>query len=120
MAVSFHFRFYCRYTSDDPRCALFLEIDDIPDTMKVLRAEVDIKCIKKKVYQQLLNAYICTGKSKLFGFQTFPYAELDCNDSFLWRFAVKISAERRGLSELDEADQYLFELTQRFSDSTLL
>ena len=110
--VMFHFRFYARYTVEDPQCAIFLEIDKIPDEVKRLRIGIDMKCDKKRPFRQLLRTHISSGQQRVTGFVTFHHRELELNQKMNWMFAVKMwNAE---VVEEAENDEYLRDLYHIF------
>ena len=86
--VKFQFRCYGRFSMDNPNCAIFMEIVEMPENMKRLRVEVDVKCSNK--YRQLLRTHILTPENRLCGFQTFDHEEFEWNESLEWLFGVKI------------------------------
>ena len=82
--ISFYFRCYGRYSDDNPQCAIFLKFDGIPDNLKRLRIEVDIKCVKKREFRQLLKTQILTKEHNYCGFQAFEFEELNRNECIEW------------------------------------
>ena len=88
--ISYRFRFYGRFSEDNPNCAVSIEILEMPKELKRLRVEVDIKCNENKKYRQLLRAQILTQKKSICGLQFFEHTELDRNASLLLEFGVKI------------------------------
>merc|ERR1719242_2687711 len=110
--ITFHFRFYSQYSVDDPQCAIFLELDDIPDGVKRLRIEVDMKCYKKRDFRHLLRSRDLSDDRKTVGFITFGHDELKRNGMMQWVFGVKILNVDR--VEVDEDEEYLRDLYQIF------
>ena len=112
--ISFHFRCYGRYSEDDPQCAIFFEITGMPDDMKRLRVEVDIKCVKNQEFRQLLKTRVLTKEMNYCGFQAFEYEELDKNECIEWVFGVKIFKIEHYAVMDDVEEQYLEDLYQYF------
>ena len=53
--IPFCFRFYGQYSAAESQCAIFLEIDEMLEEVKRLQVEVDMKCIKRQLFRQLLR-----------------------------------------------------------------
>ena len=105
---TFHFRFYRQYSVDDPQCAIFLEIDEMPNELKRLTIEIDMKCDKERQFKQLLRTRVMSQEQRVTGFVTFHHSELDVNESMKWVFAMKVlNAEE---TEVDEEEEYLKDL----------
>ena len=88
--ISFHFRFYGKYSEEEPQCAVFLEIVEMPDELKRVRIEVDMKCIKQRPFRQLLRTRVLSKGRRVTGFHVFGHEELERNESMEWLFAVKM------------------------------
>ena len=115
VVIPFHFRFHRRYSEDDSKCAVFLEIDSMPKGVDRVRIEVDMKCIKKKEYRQLLKMHILTKERNVCGFKVFGDEKLVRNESMEWVFGVKIfGAEAMEVMEVEE-DENLRDLYQYFA-----
>ena len=114
-AISFHFRCYGCYSADNPQCAIFLKFDGIPDNLECLRIEVDIKCVKNKIFRQLLTTRILTKDRNYCGFQAFECAELDENECIEWVFGVKIFKIKQYAVERELEEQYLMDLYKEIS-----
>merc|ERR1719499_1760612 len=84
--ITFHFRFYGRYSVEEPQCAIFLELDDIPDGVKRLRIELDMKCYKKGNFRHLLRSRIMSNEQRTVGFITSNHKEVDRNEMMEWVF----------------------------------
>ena len=110
--ILFHFRFYGRYSESDPQCAIFLEIDEIPEEVRRLRVEIDMKCDKKQKFRQLLRTRVLSKEQKVIGFCTFDHRELQRNEKMDWTFAVKMFNVEK--EDVDEEEEYLRELYQIF------
>ena len=101
--ILFRFRCYGRYSAADPHCAIFLEINHMPQNVKNLRIEVDIKCIKKKEYRQLLRRKALRN-GKTYGFKCFEHSELEHNSRLQWMFGIKIfKKSERGVRSIDDS-----------------
>lgn len=110
--IPFHFRFYSQYSAEDPQCAIYLEIDEIPRKVERIRIEVDMKCIKKRQFRQLLRTRVLSSEQRITGFVTFHHREIAENESMKWMFAMKIlDAEE---ADVDEGEEYLQDLYQIF------
>ena len=106
--ITFHFRFYRQYSEEEPQCAIFLEIDEMPDDVKRLRVEIDMKCDKEKRFRQLLRTRVLSKEQRVTGFITFHHREIEANEKMEWLFAVKMfNAE---VFEVDEEEEFLMEL----------
>ena len=102
--ITFHFNFYCRMSSDDDEyCAIFVEIDEMPEDMKRFNIEFDVKCNERKAYRQLMRDQELSQKSRSCGFRIFNTSELDKNTFLEWTFGVKIFKIRMVRND-DEAD----------------
>ena len=89
--LHFHFNFYGRMSFEDKEyCGIFVDIDEMPEDIKAINIEVDIKCNDKKAYGQLLRDQKLTQKKRICGFRIFPAKALDNNSCFEWLFGVKI------------------------------
>lgn len=111
--IKFHSRFYGQYSERDPQCAIFLEIDDMPDSVKRLRIEVDMKCDKNNRFRQLLRTRVLSKDQRITGFITFHNREIGQNTRMDWIFAVKMfDAE---MEIVDEDEEYLRDLYQIFA-----
>jgi len=110
--ITFHFRFYSRYSVKEPQCAIFLELDDIPDGVKRLRIEIDMKCYKKKDFRHLLRSRDLSAELKTVGFLTFDHDELRKNGMMQWVFGVKVLNVDKVV--VDEEEEYLRDLHQIF------
>ena len=110
--IPFHFRFYGQYSEQDPQCAIFLEIDEIPDEVKRVRVEVDMKCNKKKQFRQLLRTRVLSAEQRVTGFVTFHHRQIDENESMKWIFAMKILDVEE--ADVDEEEEYLQDLYRIF------
>lgn len=111
--ITFHFKFYGQYSAEDPQCAIFLEIEEIPPEVKRLRIEVDMKCNKRKPFRQLLRTRFSSKEppeDRGKGFVTFHHRELDENSKMEWIFAVKMF----NAQEIDEEEEYLRNLYRNF------
>ena len=119
--IHFHFNFYGRMTFDDKEyCGIFVEIYEMPEDIKAINIEVDIKCNEKKSYRQLLRDQKLTQKKRICGFRIFPAKALDNNLCFKWIFGVKIFnlkvIEMDGDHEEDNIEDMEFDdLYQRLS-----
>ena len=93
--ISFHLRCYGQFTADNPQCAVFVEIDEMPDSLNSLRIEVDFKAkMASKEHRQLLKTKMMTKEKRVCGFQMFDSEQLDSNTEIEWVIGVKIfSAE---------------------------
>ena len=107
--ISFHLRCYGQFTADNPQCAVFVEIDEMPDSLKALRIEVDFKAkMASKEHRQLLKTKMLTKEKRVCGFQMFDSEQLDSNTEIEWVIGVKIfSAEH---AENHEEEQYYRDL----------
>ena len=114
--IFFHFRFYRQYSVENPQCAIFLEITKIPDEVKRLRIEIDMKCNKKRQFRQLLRARVLDKDHQITGFVTFPHQQLDEEEEIEWMFAMKIlNTEAADVDEGYLKDLYqIFEFEQDF------
>ena len=113
--ITFHFRFYRQHSVENPQCAIFLEIDEMPNELKRLRVEVDMKCDKKKRFRQLLGTHVMTKEQRIIGFNTFDHREVERNNKMEWFFAVKIlNAETNKLQPLEDGEEYLKDLYHIF------
>merc|ERR550525_418381 len=110
--ITFHFRFYVRYSAEEPQCAIFVELDDIPDGVKRLRMEIDMKCYKKKDFRHLLRSRDLSRDRKTVGFITFGHDELRKNKMMQWVFGVKMLNVDKVV--VDEDEEYLRDLYQIF------
>ena len=108
--ISFHFRFYRQYLVEDPQCAIFLEIDEMPDEVKRLRIEVDMKCNKNQPFRQLLRTRVLSKEQRVTGFVTFDRREVDENEKMDWLFAMKIL----NVENVDEEEEILRDLSFNF------
>ena len=82
---------YGRMSFDDEEyCGIFVEIDQMPEDIKAINIEVDIKCNDKKAYRQLMRDQKLTQKKRICGFRIFTAKALDINSCFEWIFGVKI------------------------------
>ena len=89
--ICFHFNFYARMSFEDEEyCGIFVEIDEMPEDIKRLDIEVDIKCNEKRAYRQLMRDQKLTQKKRVCGFRIFATKVLDSNTYFDWIFGVKI------------------------------
>ena len=89
--ICFHFNFYARLNADDKEyCGIFVEIDDMPEDIKRINIEVDIKCNEKRAYRQLLRDQQLDQNKRMCGFRVFRTSELNKNICFEWTFGVKI------------------------------
>merc|ERR1739842_135306 len=77
-------------SGDKEYCGIFVEIDEMPEDIKELNIEIDIKCNEKKAYRQLMREQKLTQKKRICGFRIFPTKTLDNNSCFEWIFGVKI------------------------------
>ena len=90
-SISFHFNFYGRICSDDKEyCGIFVELDEMPEDIKRIEIEVDIKCNEKKAYRHLIRDQQLTREKRRCGFRIFMTSALDKNECFEWTFGVKI------------------------------
>ena len=90
-AVFFHFKFYNKISEERPHRGIFVEIDEIPENVKRLRIEVDIKCNVKGQYRQLMREQILTPTKRVCGIRVFEDArKLDKIKSLNLVFGVKI------------------------------
>ena len=119
--ISIRLRCYGQYIEDSPKCAIFIEIEDFPESVEKLRIEADIKCTlyrggvhgkKKKSmeHKQLLKTQILSRSSSVCGFQLFDHEELIDNESLEWMVGVKIL--RADHFVYDEHEEYLKDLYQ--------
>ena len=90
-SIHFHFNFYGRMSFEDKAFyGIFVEIDQMPEDIKAINIEVDIKCNEKKSYRQLLRDQKLTQKKRICGFRIFTAKALENNSHFEWTFGVKI------------------------------
>ena len=127
--LMFHLHFYGQSTSANSKCAIFLNVAQMPEIAKRFRIEVDFKCLvfaqrsrrgqrigKNKIgqrdngkeYRQLVHTQILTKKDRSIGFQVFEHEELERNTCMVWTIAVKIWDIER--TDVDMEDEYLLEM----------
>lgn len=111
--ITFHFRFYRQYSEEESQCAIFLEMDEIPDNVKRLRVEIDMKCDKNKQFRQLLTTRVLSKKQRVTGFITFDHREVSDNLVMSWMFAVKMFDAEQELRDAD--DEFLLHLRNSLS-----
>merc|ERR1712013_872715 len=80
LKVVFHLRCYAKYSADSSKCAIFMFVDQFPDSVKRVRIEADIQCHKKKKYGQLFQRMILSTDDRMAGFQAFDFKELERNE----------------------------------------
>ena len=103
--IGFHFQFYDRMSFDDKEyCGIFVEIDEMPEDMKSINIEVDIKCNENKAYRHLMRNQKLTQKKQNCGFRVFDTTELNKNSYFVWTFGVKIFNVRMTEMDYDETE----------------
>ena len=103
--IHFRFNFYGRLSFEDKEyCGIFVEIDEMPEDIKGINIEVDIKCNEKKAYRQLLRDQKLTQKKRICGFRIFPAKALDNNSCFKWIFGVKIFNVKMVEMDADDDD----------------
>ena len=118
--IYFHFNFYGRMTFEDKEyCGVFVEIDEMPDYIKGIDIEVDIKCNEKKAYRQLLRDQKLTQKKRICGFRIFRTSVLDNNSCFEWTFGVKIFNMKTMETDHEETDNEFTEIELDSLFSTL-
>ena len=54
-AVDFRMRCYAKYSADTPKVAFFLSFDELPEIIKRIRIEADIKCIKNMPFRRVMK-----------------------------------------------------------------
>ena len=120
--IPFHLRCYNKYTENSPQCAIFVEVEEFPQSIRKLRIEADIKATlykkcggtKKvtKVHRQLMKTQILSRDKNVCGFQLFDHEQLTRNTSLEWMIGVKIV--RAEEFQYDEREEYLKDLYQIF------
>ena len=101
VTIRFHLWCYAKLSLQSQKCALFVALDEFPESVKRLRIEIDIRCDKKRTFKQLLQSQILTKADRTAGQQVFEYAELERNECIQWRIGVKIfKAEQFDKKEL--------------------
>ena len=89
--ISFHFNFYSRMSFEDKEyCGIFVELDEMPEDIKRINIEVDIKCNDKRAYRQLLRDQKLDQNKTMCGFRFFSTKTLENNTYFQWTFGVKV------------------------------
>lgn len=88
--IKFHFKCYGRYSDKFPNCAFFLYLDDYPQNMEGVSIEMDLLCEKKKEYRHLISTQWLSPTNRFCGCQTFPYTDLQNNESIKWKIAMKL------------------------------
>ena len=116
--ITLHFNFYGRMKFEAKEyCGIFVEIDEMPQSLNGFNIEVDIKCNEKKAYRQLLRDQKLTAKKRICGFRIFRTSELDKNTFLHWIFGVKIFNLKKlkldtddvidGFEEMDFDEMYI-------------
>lgn len=94
--IAFRFRMYGQHSEDILRCAIYLEMMGMPEQVKRLRIEVDIKCLKMKdfegtvFFRHWLKPQIISKVGDTRGFQCFEREEIEGKESLQWVFGVKV------------------------------
>ena len=78
-----------RYSRDTPHVAIFFSFDALPEIIKRIRFEADIKCDKKLPFRRALKEQTI-GNKRTFGFLCFPFDQLRASDSITWIIALKM------------------------------
>merc|ERR550525_1775718 len=111
--ITFHFRFYGQYSVEEPQCAIFLELDDIPNGVKRIRIEIDMKCHKKRNFRHLLRSRILSKEQRTAGYITFDHEEVERNEMMQWVFGVKVFKVDKHV--VDEEEEYLRDFIEIFA-----
>eukprot|EP01084_Bolivina_argentea_P017255 32231_1 len=88
--IKFHLRCYAKYSDTSPKCALFLHLDSLSDTINGISIEFDVICDKKSKYKHLMSTQLLSHNKRCCGFQTFEFDKLTKNTSITWIMGLKI------------------------------
>ena len=96
--IPFRFRFYRQHSDGNERSAIYLKLDAVPENVKKLRIEVDMRCQQIKgteskkitLFKQWLKPQNLSKEKEICGFHCFEGDRLEDNMSLEWYFGVKI------------------------------
>ena len=91
-------------SQSDSQCAVYFVLEELPENLKSVRIEVDMKCNgfkgendkKMPLSRQWLKPQILSNGNRICGFKCFHHQKLEEDMSLEWTFAVKAFKMEQG------------------------